>query len=144
MAPTKTVTVSEKPKAKVETKTETKTEVQYVEKTSNKDADVEITNTKPSVSVNGKKYEFEKVAGETSKFDKGKVTVEQGYKIEINAKDLVPKTPKWGMDIGYSNHGLKLGVEHNFNKNVGVYVEGTPMKQGDKDRFVGAGLKVRF
>lgn len=129
---------------KVVTQTETKTEAQYVPKETNQDADVEITNTNPSVSVNGKKYEMTKLPTETNKFEKGKVTVQQGYEIKIDAKELIPKPPKYEMDIGYSNHGVTTGVGYNFNRNVGIYVEGTPVPKGGKDHFVGAGLRVKF
>jgi hypothetical protein len=62
-----------------------------VYKESPKDADVEITNTKPTVSVNGKKYEFEKLPDEKYKFENGKLQVEQGYNLKIDASALVPK-----------------------------------------------------
>lgn len=141
-APTKIVYKDAEPK--IETRTETKTEVQYVEKTSPDDADVEIDNSNPVVSIDGKKFEMQKLPTETNKFEDGKVTVKQGYEIKINAKDVIPKTPKWGMDIGYSNHGIKTGVEYNFNRNVSAYVEGTPVPTGDKDRYIGAGIRAKF
>jgi len=91
--PVKTVTKIE---TKVETKYvevegKTKTEVQYVYKESPKDADVEIKDNKPTVSVNGKKYEFEKLPDEKYKFENGKLQVEQGYNLKIDASALVPK-----------------------------------------------------
>jgi hypothetical protein len=141
-APVKTVTVPKESVATVDTKTNT--EVQYVPKTSAKDSDVEVTQKTPTVSVNGKQYVMQKLPTETNKFEKGKVTVEQGYTIDIKAKDLVPPTPKWGLDIGYSNHGIKTGIEYNFNKNVAMYAEGTPVPSSNRDRYFGAGLKVRF
>jgi hypothetical protein len=128
----------------VTTATETKTEVQYVEKETPDDSDVEVDTAEPKVTVNGKQYQMEKLPDEINKFDKGKVTVQQGYSIKIDAKDIIPKTPKWGFDIGYSNHGVKTGVEYNFNRNVSTYIEGTPVPVDNKDRYIGAGLRVKF
>lgn len=146
LAPVKTIT---KVETKVETKYvevegKTKTEVQYVYKESPKDADVEITNTKPTVSVNGKKYEFEKLPEEKYKFENGKLQVEQGYNLKIDASALVPKQPKWGADIGYSNHGVYTGVRYNFNRNVSAYVGGTPKAVRDRDRYFGGGITINF
>ena len=147
-APTKIVTQTQveykDSEPKVVTKTETQTEVQYVEKTSPVDSDIEVENTAPKVTINGKQYRMEKLPDEVNKFDKGKVTVQQGYSIKIDAKDIIPKTPKWGFDVGYSNHGVKTGIEYNFNKNLAAYVEGTPVPPENKDRFLGAGIRGRF
>ena len=139
-APVKTVYKDSAPKVT----TQTKTEIQYVEKEKPTDSDIEIKQTNPTVSVNGKQYTMKKLPNETNKFDKGKVTVEQEYSIEIKAKDLIPKTPKWGMDIGYGNHGVKTGIEYNFNRNVSTYIEGTPVPKENRDRYFGAGLRVKF
>ena len=121
-----------------------KTEVQYVPKDTPEDSDVEVETTAPKVTVNGKQYQMTKLPDEVNKFDKGKVTVQQGYSIKIDAKDIIPKTPKWGIDVGYSNHGVKTGIEYNFNKNLAAYVEGTPVPPENKDRFLGAGIRGRF
>lgn len=146
LAPVKTVT-------KVETKVETKyvevegkhtTEVQYVQKESPKDADVVVKNNNPKVEVNGKQYTFEKLPDEKYKFDQGKLQVEQGYTFKIDASALVPKQPKWGADIGYSNHGIYGGVRYNFNRNVSAYVGGTPKAVRDRDRYFGGGITINF
>lgn len=129
---------------KVVAQSEDTKEIQYVAKETPQDSDVEITDSNPSVSINGKKFEMQKLPTEQTKFDKGKLEVKQGYEIKIDAKELIPKTPKWGMDIGYSNHGVKTGVEYNFNRNVSAYVEGTPKPPQDKDRFYGAGIRIKF
>lgn len=129
---------------KTEIKTQTVTRVQYVPKTSKTDSDVEIVNKNPTVSVNGKQYQFQKLPTESNKFEDGKVTVTQGYDIKIDAKDLIPKQPKWGLDVGYSNHGYTIGVRHNFNRNVSVSVMGTPVQKDGKDRFYGGALTINF
>jgi len=141
-APTKIVYRDSEPR--IITQTKTKTEVQYIEKESPKDADVEITNENPTVSIDGKKFEMKKLPTEKTKFDQGKVTVEQGYEIKIDASQVVPKTPKFGLDVGYSNHGIKTGLEYNFNRNVAAYVEGTLVPKEGRDRYYGVGVKVRF
>lgn len=144
--PTKTIT-------KVETKVETKyvevegkhtTEVQYVYKESPKDADVSIKTENPKVEVNGKKYEFEKLPDEKYKFENGKLQVEQGYTFKIDASALVPKQPKWGVDVGYGNHGVYTGVRYNFNRNVSAFVGGTPKQGRDKDKYIGGGITINF
>ena len=144
--PTKTVT-------KVETKVETKyvevegkhtTEVKYVQKESLKDSDVVVKNNNPKVEVNGKQYTFEKLPDEKYKFDQGKLQVEQGYTFKIDASALVPKQPKWGVDLGYSNHGYVVGGRYNINKNVSIGVFGTPKPREGRDKFFGGGLTINF
>ena len=137
-------TIIQTPDPVIVTKTVATTEVQYVEKESPKDADVEITNKNPTVSVNGKKFEMTKLPDETNKFDKGKVTVEQGYSVDIKLKDIVPVTPKWGADIGYTNHGYKVGASYSFNRNVSMYAEAVPMPIEGKDVYYGVGLQIKF
>ena len=142
LSPEKIVTQTKTEYVQVEGKT--KTEVQYVYKESPKDADVEIKNADPKVKVNDKTFTFEKLPNEKVKFDKGKVLVEQGYEIKIDAKSLIPKQPKWGVDFGYSNHGYYIGARHNFNRNVSVYAIGVPKPIGEKDKFYGGGLTINF
>lgn len=141
--------VKEKLVTKVETKYvevegKTKTEVRYVQKTDKSDADVEVKNTNPKVKINDKIFTFEKLPDEKVKFENGKVQVEQGYEIKIDAKSLVPKQPKWGVDIGYSNHGLVTGVRYNFNRNISINGFGTPKPLEKRDKFYGGGLTINF
>lgn len=128
----------------VEVAGETKTEVRYLQKASNSDADVNIKTNNPTVSVNGKKYEFEKLPEEKHKFENGKLEVEQGYTFKIDASALVPKQPKFGLDLGYSNHGLVVGGRYNFNKNVSIGVYGVPKPREGRDKFIGGGLTISF
>ena len=134
--------VKEVPSLPIEEKTNT--EVQYIPKDTPEDSDVDVEQTAPKVTVNGKQYQMQKLPDEVNKFDKGKVTVQQGYSIKIDAKDIIPKTPKWGIDIGYGNHGVKTGVEYNFNKNVSTYIEATPVPPENRDRYFGGGLRVKL
>ena len=141
-APEKIMTQTKTEYVQVEGKT--KTEIQYVQKESKNDADVEIKNTNPKVKINDKTFTFEKLPDEKVKFDKGKVQIEQGYEIKIDAKSLIPKQPKWGVDFGYSNHGYYAGLRHNFNRNVSISAFGVPKPLERKDKFYGGGLTINF
>lgn len=142
LAPEKVVVQTKTEYVQVEGKT--KTEVKYVQKESPKDADVEIKNTNPSIKINDKTYEFEKLPDEKYKFEDGKLQVEQGYTLKIDAKSLVPKQPKWGVDFGYSNHGFVTGVRYNFNRNISISGFGTPKPLEKRDKFYGGGLTINF
>lgn len=128
----------------VEVEGKTKTQVQYVYKDSPQDADVEVKSTEPKVKVNDKTFTFEKLPDEKVKFENGKVQIEQGYEIKIDAKSLIPKQPKWGIGVGYSNHGYVVGGKYNFNKNVSVGFFGTPKPKESRDKFYGGGLMINF
>ena len=128
----------------VEVEGKTKTEVMYLQKTNKSDADVEVKNINPKVKINDKVFTFEKLPDEKVKFEKGKVSVEQGYEIKIDAKSLIPKQPKWGVDIGYSNHGVVTGLHYNFNRNVSVGMFGVPKPTKDRDKVFGGGLTINF
>ena len=141
--------VKEKVVTKVETKYvevegKTKTQIQYIQKENKNDADVEVKNIDPKVKVNDKTFTFEKLPDEKVKFEKGKVQIEQGYEIKIDAKSLIPKQPKWGVDIGYSNHGFVTGLRYNFNRNISVSGFGVPKPINGRDKFYGGGLTINF
>lgn len=72
------------------------------------------------------------------------MNVEQGYALKIDASALVPKQPKFGLDLGYSNHGVVVGGRYNLNKNVSVSVFGTPNPKEKRDKFYGGGLTINF
>ena len=141
-APEKVVTQTKTEYVQVEGKT--KTEVKYVRKDGVKDADVEVKNTNPIVKINDKTYTFEKLPDEKYKFEDGKLQVEQGYTLKIDAKSLVPKQPKWGVDFGYSNHGYYTGVRYNFNRNISVSGFGVPKPLEGRDKFYGGALTINF
>ena len=141
--------VKEKVVTKVETKYveiegKTKTRIQYIQKENKNDADVEVKNIDPKVKVNDKTFTFEKLPEEKVKFEKGKVQIEQGYEIKIDAKSLIPKQPKWGVDFGYSNHGFVTGLRYNFNRNISVSGFGVPKPTEGRDKFYGGGLTINF
>ena len=144
LAPTKEKIVTQTKTEYVQVEGKTKTEVKYVQKTNNSDADVEIKNTDPKIKINDKTYTFEKLPEEKYKFENGKLQVEQGYELKIDAKSLIPKQPKWGVDFGYSNHGYIMGVRHNFNRNVSISAFGVPKPLEGRDKFYGGGLTINF
>ena len=69
------------------------TVVQYVEKETPSDSDIEITSPPPviSVSYNGEKTELDGVKGETQKFDKGKLQVEQKTETVLDVTPIVDR-----------------------------------------------------
>ena len=143
-APTKEKVVTKTETKYVEIEGKTKTQIQYVQKTNKSDADVEVNNVNPKVKVNDKTFTFDKLPDEKVKFENGKVQIEQGYEIKIDAKSLIPKQPKWGVDFGYSNHGTVVGLHHNFNRNVSVFGFGVPKPVNGRDKFYGGGLTINF
>lgn len=144
LSPVKEKVVTQTQTKYVEVEGKTKTEVRYLQKASNSDADVEVKNVDPKVKINDKTFTFKKLPDEKVKFDNGKVQIEQGYEIKIDAKSLIPKQPKWGVDFGYSNHGFYTGLRHNFNRNVSISAFGTPKPVNNKDKFYGGGLTINF
>lgn len=143
-----TASEKEKPivgqKPVIKTESVAKNEISYVPKRNKSESDVEIVSDAPKVSFNGKHYVMEKLPSEEHKFDNGKVLIKQGYELKIDASDFVPKDPKWGMNVGYSNHGYVIGVERYFNRNVSIGVMGTPIKKEGKDKILLATFSVRF
>ena len=144
LSPVKEKVVTQTQTKYVQVEGKTKTQVSYLQKASNSDVDVEVKNTDPKVKINDKTFTFDKLPDEKVKFDKGKVLVEQGYEIKIDAKSLIPKQPKWGVDFGYSNHGYVVGLRHNFNRHVSVSAFGVPKPVEGRDKFYGGGLTINF
>ena len=144
LSPVKEKVVTQTQTKYVQVEGKTKTQVSYLQKASNSDVDVEIKNTDPKVKINDKTFTFDKSPDEKVKFDKGKVLVEQGYEIKIDAKSLIPKQPKWGVDFGYSNHGYVVGLRHNFNRHVSMSAFGVPKPVEGRDKFYGGGLTINF
>lgn len=74
--------------------------IQYVEKESPQDADVEITNPAPvvSVSYNNQKTELDGVLGESQKFDKGKLQVEQKTEAVLDVTPIVEREVNMAVD----------------------------------------------
>ena len=75
-------------------------EIRYVEKTSQDDADVELeTNpAKVSVKVNGgEKYYLNTLPTETSKFEDGKLVINQAYSTHLDITANEYKKSKWSL-----------------------------------------------
>ena len=69
------------------------TEIRYVEKESSQDVDVQIESPAPTIAVsyNGEKTELEGVAGETQKFENGKLVVEQKNEAVLDVTPIVDR-----------------------------------------------------
>lgn len=119
-----------------ETKTETQTQIQYVEKPvlvykdpvtgETKEqvdpTDVRLTASpaKVNVSVNGQPYTFDLLQGETQKFEKGQVTLDQNSTIDFNLDvkpTIIDNTSSGGIDVYAGNKDFGIGVRH---KRVGI------------------------
>lgn len=91
--PSEPEVVTEVKEVKVPVSSDTKTQVQYVEKQSSDDADVEIHSdvSKVVVDYNGQQTALDTVSGETQKFDKGKLQVEQQSKVTLDVTPIVTR-----------------------------------------------------
>lgn len=76
------------------------TVIRYVEKQTPADCDVEITNPAPAITVayNGEKTELAGVSGETQKFDKGKLQVEQKTEATLDVTPIVDREVTLAVD----------------------------------------------
>lgn len=90
------------------------TTVQYVEKETAMDADVEVKQppAKVKMAYNDKEYEFDTVANETHRFDKGKLVVEQESKTTLDVTPIVKRE----VDIAVK----ETAVEMNKQKETAV------------------------
>lgn len=100
------------------------TEIQYIPKTSANDADVEMSDAPQQVSVmvNGKKTNFNTVAGETQKFEKGKLVVDRTSSIQFDIK--APEQP--------AIEGFINGTYDIKDKKYGAELQGIARKNGWK------------
>lgn len=113
----RTITVT--PDSEVSTNVELKdhTEVSYVPKVNNEDTDVEVNKALPSVSVkvNGVTTQMPLIQGETQKFDKGKVVVDQSTSLSIDVTAQVQTQIEQGINNAFSAQAkkpqYKLGIE---------------------------------
>jgi hypothetical protein len=121
----RTVTVSAET-VKVETQVEYKdrTVISYVPKTSVNDSDVEMTKALPqiTVSVNGTQHSFEGVQGETQKFDKGKLVVDQSSTLKVDVSADVEAQIERGINKAFADQAKKpkyrIGLEGSIDGNV--------------------------
>ena len=56
----------------------------------------------------------------------------------------MPKQTKWGVDIGYSNHGYISGIRYNFNRSVSAFGVGVIRPINGRDKFYGGGVTINF
>ena len=99
---TQTVEV-EKPivkEVKVPVEVKGDTVIRYVEKQTPADCDVEITNPAPAITVayNGEKTELAGVSGESQKFDRGKLQVEQKTEATLDVTPIVDREVALAVD----------------------------------------------
>ncbi|MEG2344170.1 MAG: hypothetical protein RSB52_08420 [Acidaminococcaceae bacterium] len=92
------------------------------------ETDVEL-NSKPSnvvVKVNGKQQEFKLLTGETQKFEKGKVVLNQTSDVKLWLEiPTIDKTKNNAISYGFNSRRLEeIGYRHKFSKNFGYYVRG--------------------
>ena len=115
-----------------------RTVIQYVPKASASDADVELNKAQPQVGVkvNGQDYKFDLVQGETKKFDKGKVVMDQSSTLKLDIK--VPEQTnrvklgvygeaggdkgEAGVKASYQTKKYDLDVKYNTHKQAKVEV----------------------
>lgn len=89
----KTVEVPVEVPIEVPVEVKGETVIRYVEKQTEDEADVQIDNPAPKISVsyNGEKTELDGVAGETQKFEKGTLKVEQSTEAVLDVTPIVER-----------------------------------------------------
>jgi hypothetical protein len=120
-----TETIIERPAAiKEVVKTVTQTEVVYVPKETDPatgqpektDVQAEIKQPTVNVKVNGQPYSFGLLQGETQKFERGKITLDQaseiGIKLEVKPQ-IIDRTKTGGIDLFVGRYS---GVGVQFNR----------------------------
>lgn len=115
----RTVTVT--PDSKVSTNVNLKdhTEIGYVPKVNNESTDVEVNKALPQVTVkvNGQATAFPLVQGETQKFQKGKVVLDQSTALSVDVTADVEKQVQQGIAKAFKEQArrpqYKLGIEGN-------------------------------
>lgn len=95
-----TVTVEKQVPVQIPVEVKGDTQVVYVPKKSPSDADVSIMNPAPVVVMeyNGQEYKMPTVQGETHKFDKGKLDVEQSSKTTLDVTPIVEREVNTAID----------------------------------------------
>ena len=115
----RTITVT--PVSEVSTNVQLKdhTEVSYVPKVNNESTDVEVNKALPivSVKVNGVTTDLPLIQGETQKFDKGKVVVDQSTSLSVDVTAQVAAQVEQGISNAFAKESkkpqYKLGIEGN-------------------------------
>ena len=113
-----------------------RTEVTYVPKSDRTDADIEIRDEKPKVNVkvnDGKKYSFDLLENETSKFDSGKLVLEKSASYNLNLVTDEYKKSRWSVTTALNADKEALfGVSYNLGRSVSA------------DIFVGQHIKPYY
>ncbi|MBU2703610.1 hypothetical protein Ga0466249_004755 [Sporomusaceae bacterium BoRhaA] len=89
---------------------------QTVEKVDPTDVRLNADPAKVNVSVNGKPYAFDLLQGESQKFEKGQVTLDQSSTIDFKMDvqpTIIDNTASGGIDVYAGNKDIGIGVRHN-------------------------------
>jgi hypothetical protein len=112
------------PTANVVTEYKDTTTIQYIPKTSKNDSDVEVNKALPkvSVAVNGTQHSMDLVQGETQKFDKGKIVVDQSSTLTVDVSAEVEAQVEHGIAKAFAQQSkkprVKLGIEGSVDSGV--------------------------
>ena len=113
-----------------------RTEVAYIPKSDRTDADIEIRDKKPKVTVkvnDGKKYSFDLLENETSKFDSGKLVLEKSASYNLNLVTDEYKKSRWSVTTALNADKEALfGISYNLGRSVSA------------DIFVGQHIKPYY
>jgi hypothetical protein len=113
-----------------------KQEITYTKKDSDEDADVELKQSPAYVSVkvnDGKKYNFKLLPEENTKFEDGKLIIDQTYNTHLNIKASEYKKSKWQLITAMNSDKEVLG---GLNYELGHTVSATWL--------VGQGIKPYY
>ncbi len=106
------------------------------------DLDATVGKTEFNVKLNGKDVEFQKSDDEQFIFDKNKVALNQTSTITFDATvtpQIVDKTKRWGVGVGYSTNGIAYTVDFPIGENN--YIGGWAYKD---DQSKTGGVKIKF
>lgn len=114
--------------AEIKSTNTVKTEIRYIEKETAADPDIELNHEKPNVSVKvngGETYKFDLLEDESSKFEKGKLDINQSssMKLDITTDDY--KKSKWQLTTAVNADkdtlfGLSYSLGHSVSANAFV------------------------
>lgn len=112
--------------AEIKSTNTVKTEIRYVEKETSADPDIELNHEKSNVSVRvngGETYKFDLLENESSKFEKGKLDINQfsSMKLDITTNDY--KKSKWQLTTAVNADkdtlfGLSYSLGHSVSANT--------------------------
>jgi len=114
------------------------TEVSYVPKVNNESTDVEVNKALPvvTVKVNGVTTAMPLIQGETQKFDKGKIIVDQSTSLKVDVTAQVQSQIEQGIADAFAKESkkskVKLGVEGSLDSNVKTDAQLRLSRQSEK------------